>query len=203
MLFRHAAEVVTFSLLAVSAVSAEELALVDLDGVPRRTSDYRGQVVVVNFWATWCVPCREEMPMLVSIQNDYAAKGVEVIGASSDEAGKVEAVRRFVRKLGIPFPVWLGATTAEMERLGLGHTLPATIILDRDGEPAGRIIGMAQAEDLRIYLDWLLGDRQSPPPPPLIENPVTAAQAEESHEHEGEEHAHGGVGIEGASSVPS
>ncbi len=194
-------------LLAYTPLSAQEpppeLALSDLDGDLRRLSDFRGQIVVVNFWATWCVPCREEMPMLVAIQNDYAARGVQVIGASADEAGKTKAVRRFAEQLNIPFPIWLGATTADMERLGLGHTVPATIVLGRDGQPAGRILGMAKAEDLRGYLDWLLGDRQSPPPSPVINRLEATAQEEAGHDHEGEEHAHGGVGIEGASSVPS
>ncbi len=194
-------------LLAVASLSAQEtrpeLVLADLEGVPRRLSDSRGQIVVLNFWATWCVPCREEMPMLVAAQNDYAAKGVQVIGASADEAGKTGAVRRFVKKSGIAFPIWLGATTTDMERLGLGHTLPATIVFDRDGQPAGRILGMAKAEDLKEYLDWLLGDRQSPPPPPMINHLAATAHEEAGHDHEGEEHAHGGVGIEGASSVPS
>jgi peroxiredoxin len=193
------------SLLAAKSPAAADalpdLTLADLSGTVRSLGDYRGQILVVNFWATWCVPCREEMPMLVSVHREYAARGVQMIGASADSPGKAKAVRRFVREMQIPFPIWLGATTEHMESLELGHELPATIVLDRVGQPVGRILGMARADELRAYLDWLLADRTSTAPPPRIEHPGEAATSD--HHHNEEEHAHGGVGVEGASIVPS
>ncbi|MCA1629684.1 MAG: TlpA family protein disulfide reductase [Acidobacteria bacterium] len=87
-----------------------ELALRDLSGAEQRLSALRGRVVVLNFWATYCAPCRKEMPDLAAIQNDYAAQGVQVVGASSDEAEDRAKVLQFIKETKINFPVWLGAT---------------------------------------------------------------------------------------------
>ena len=168
------------------------LALQDFSGQPGSLGQYRGRIVVLNFWATWCVPCREEMPVLVSLHKRYAARGVTVIGASADQERTRNEILGFIRELKIDFPIWVGATTADMQRLGLGTALPATAIVDRDGRIAARILGVADQGGLRRRVEWLLGDRCRPAPPALVA----------SHEHE-EGHAHGSVMIEGASTVPS
>ncbi len=116
---------------------------------------------MLNFWATWCIPCREEMPMLVDLQRRYESRGVQVIGASADEEGTQKAIPSFARKHRINFPIWIGATTANMQRLGLGEALPATAIIDRDGQIVGRILGPLDKEDLENRIEWLLGDRQT------------------------------------------
>jgi thiol-disulfide isomerase/thioredoxin len=203
---------------------ATTLALIDTEGRRRSLDEYRGKIVVLNFWATWCVPCREEMPLLVALRRRYAARGVEVVGASADDESTRPKVEPFMREAGIDFPVWTGATTADMQRFGLGSALPATAILDRDGRIAFRIKGPLRASDLNERLEWLLGGRQATRPavslnriePHSHEHEREGGKgAEESehqdkdkehaeHQHEGEEeHEHGGVGIEGASTVPS
>ena len=88
-----------------------ELALKDLFGAEQKLSAYRGRIVVLNFWATWCGPCKKEMPDLAAIQNSYAAYGVQVIGASADTLAELNAVRQFIKETTVNFPVWLGATT--------------------------------------------------------------------------------------------
>ena len=127
-----------------------------------------------------------------------------VVGASADDASTRGNIRPFLDEAGITFPIWVGATTADMERLNLGSALPATAILDQDGRVAFRIIGVLEREPLRERLDYLLSGKQGEAPEPLIDNLSAAVESHEGHEHEGEEeHAHGGVGVEGASMVPS
>ncbi len=132
------------------------LALKDLTGANQSLAGYRGRVVVLNFWATWCEPCKKEMPDLSSIQNDYAALGVQVIGAAGDEAGESAKVLKFIREFKVNFPVWVGATTDDMQRFGVGTVLPATVIVDREGKIVWREIGIIKPDVLRKELDKLL-----------------------------------------------
>jgi thiol-disulfide isomerase/thioredoxin len=192
-----------------AAEAPAELVLRDRAGVEQRLSAYRGKIVILNVWATWCVPCREEMPMLVRIAREYEGRGVVVIGPSADTAETQGKIEPFLRAASITFPIWVGATTEHMERLGLGTALPATAVLDRDGRIVGRILGPLEEKDLRARIEWLLADpaKRGPAPPALLntfEQHPHGKGEEAGHEHEGEEdHQHGGVGMEGASTVPS
>jgi thiol-disulfide isomerase/thioredoxin len=134
-----------------------ELSLKDLSGVDQRLSAYRGRIVVVNFWATWCVPCRKEMPDLAAIQNEYAAFGVQVIGASADQLADRAKVTEFIKQTKINFPVWLGATTEDMRRFGVGPGLPATVIMGRDGKVSTLYPGVIKQAELKKEIDRLLG----------------------------------------------
>jgi len=188
------------------AAEAPTLSLTGLSGNPQTLQQYRGRVVVLNFWATWCVPCRAEMPLLVDIQRRYNFKGVVVVGASADDQSTQAQIQPFIEKLGITFPIWTGATTAHIEQLGLGAALPATAILDREGQIAFRIIGILKRKDLARRLDYLLAGKQGKPPEPVLDTLSSAkdGHGQEGHEHgREEEHTHGGVGVEGASMVPS
>ena len=196
-----------------------ELELDDLSGEKRALSDLRGCVVVLNFWATWCLPCVKEMPALVDLQRDFGARGVRVIAVSADDPAQREAVERFARRHDLSFPVWVGGTTVHMESLGLGIALPATALLDPQGRVADRILGPFEEDDLRRRVELLLGEGTADPTAETGEpGPAGAAHRHEEGEegrkrragearhehHEGEEeHEHGGVGIEGASLVPS
>lgn len=201
---------VLFALLVAPAVlsGGEEatLSLPDLGGVPQSLHDYRGRIVVLNFWATWCIPCREEIPMLVSLESRFGPQVVQVIGVSVDDERTRRKVYGFVRRMKVNYPIWVGGTTEHMEKLGLGKAVPATVIIDRDGQVVGRILGTVSADDLNHRIEWLLGDRKSPAPPPLIDNFAKLAPDQEppdQNHHEGKEHVHGSVGMEGASTVPS
>ena len=171
-------------------------------GEVRTVKQYEGKIVVLNFWATWCKPCLEEMPLLDSIQKRYGEKGVQVIAVSADQKETQSNIKPFLQKFNIDLPVWLGGTTEKMEELGLGHALPATVIMDRTGNVVGRIIGKATETDLNRYIDWLLEA------PSNFINKLSdeAGQRvdEDEHEHEHQHEAnHEHVGSEGASSVPS
>jgi len=133
-----------------------ELALKDPFGTDQRLSSFKGRIVILNFWATYCVPCRKEMPDLAAIQNEYAALGVQVIGASTDEVGDRAKVLQFVKETKINFPIWTGAVTADMIRFGLGAALPGTVIIGRDGRVAKVISGMVNQADLKKQIDAML-----------------------------------------------
>jgi thiol-disulfide isomerase/thioredoxin len=154
------------------AVSNEQpgLSLKDVGGRTRSLGEYRGKIVVLNFWATWCKPCRDEIPILVSLDSRYRERGVEFIAASADDESTQKKVPEFARKLKITFPVWVGAKTTDLLRLGLGDELPATAIIDRNGAVVGRILGVVSHADLQKRIEWLLGDRETPAPPPLVNN---------------------------------
>ena len=105
----------------------------DLEGKPRRLIDWRGRVLVCNFWATWCAPCREEMPLLAETRRRYVPKGVEIVGIGIDHADKI---RDFVKSLQIAYPVLVadGSALDLMARVGTrARALPYTVFLDRPG----------------------------------------------------------------------
>lgn len=133
-----------------------ELVLKDLFGVEQRLSALRGRVVVLNFWATYCAPCRKEMPDLAATQNQYAALGVQVVGASAETSEDRQKVLEFVRETRVNFPVWLGATVADMARFGLGPDLPGTAIVGRDGKIVWLTRGVVNEAELKRQLDTLL-----------------------------------------------
>ncbi|MGH9942008.1 MAG: TlpA family protein disulfide reductase [Pyrinomonadaceae bacterium] len=140
-----------------SAVGREaELALNDLSGVGQQLAQFRGRVVVINFWATYCAPCRKEMPDLAAIQNEYAALGVQVIGASADTAAERAKVLQFIKETKLNFPVWLGASVEDMARFGLGPALPGTAIINREGRIVWNTRGIVKQAELKKQLEALL-----------------------------------------------
>jgi thiol-disulfide isomerase/thioredoxin len=153
-----------------SIVSSDEatLKLKDTGGHARSLIDHRGRIVVLNFWATWCKPCREEIPILVSLDSRYRERGVDFISASADDSSAQKNVAGFARRLKISFPVWVGATMEDIKRIGLGDAIPATVIIDRNGVVVGRILGPVSNADLQNRIEWLLGDRQTPAPAAVV-----------------------------------
>jgi thiol-disulfide isomerase/thioredoxin len=114
----------------------------DLDGRPISTAALRGKVVIVNFWATWCPPCREEIPDLIALQARYRDT-LQIVGVSQD-SGNVENVRQFAKQHGMNYPTVM--SSAEIEQLFPGiYALPTSFILDRDGRIAQKHIGLLNA----------------------------------------------------------
>lgn len=140
-----------------AAVGQEiELKMKDLFGTEQNLSQYKGRIVILNFWATFCVPCREEMPDLATIQNEYAALGVQVIGASTDEVSERAKILQFIKETKVNFPIWMGATAADMSRFGLGEALPGTVVIDKNGKIVKVISGIINIADLRKQIDSML-----------------------------------------------
>jgi len=142
--------------LASAVGTQAELTLKDLFGVEQRLSSFRGRVVVLNFWATYCVPCRKEMPALAAVQNAYAALGVQVVGATAESLGDREKILQFVKETKVNFPVWVGASVADMARFGVGPSLPATVIVGRDGRVVYATAKEVTEEELKRQLDQLI-----------------------------------------------
>jgi thiol-disulfide isomerase/thioredoxin len=133
---------------------APPLALKDLRGRTIHLSDYRGKVVLVNFWATWCPPCRAEVPDLVRWQREYKARGLQVVGVTYPPTDRIE-VRRFVRRFHVNYPVLLGSRDTKTLFIG-GETLPVTIVLDREGNVRERIEGILLPEEFEEKIKPLL-----------------------------------------------
>jgi thiol-disulfide isomerase/thioredoxin len=154
--------------LTAGARPVPDLKFQDLTGHTQKFSDLRGSITVVSFWATWCGPCKEELPRLSALKQRYADKGVRFIAISADDSKTRPKVGPYIQEQGIALEVWTGADIGSLDRLSLGNALPATIVLDRDGTPVGRVLGEARETDVTTYVDWLLGDRSTPAPTPTI-----------------------------------
>jgi len=149
------------------------LTMKDMKGQRARLQDYRGKIVVLNFWATWCVPCAKEMPIFVETAKDYGQRGVVFVAVSLDDRSTRPKIPDFIEKFQIDFPVWQGASTMDLADLKLGQGLPATAFVDRDGKIVARVLGQIPKDLLKERLDWLIGDRKGPAPDPVVTS-VTA-----------------------------
>jgi peroxiredoxin len=117
---------------------APEFTVTDLDGRKLSLSDYKGKVVLLDFWATWCTPCREEIPHFVEMQNKYGPQGFQVIGVSMDDDAK--PVREYYEKYKLNYPVALGDDKLA-ERFGGVLGLPVNFVIDREGRIQAKHLG--------------------------------------------------------------
>jgi len=141
-----------------------EFTLPDLDGKSRRLSEWRGKVIVLNFWATWCPPCREEIPLFIDLQKRHAAEGLQMIGLAVDNK---EAVATYQKSAGINYPLLVGGEDAGMELIGrYGNrmgSLPFTAIIDRNGAIVARKLGAFDRVELESLIAPLLAPKQASP----------------------------------------
>jgi thiol-disulfide isomerase/thioredoxin len=154
MLFVLLAASPVMALAQSSARQAPSLSLRDLQGRNVRLSDYKGRIVLLNFWATWCPPCRAEMPELVRMQREYGSRGLQIIGVTYPPTRIVE-VRRFIKKLKVNYPVVLG-TKAARAAFDSGETLPLTVVIDGEGYVRELIEGILLPEEFEQKIKPLL-----------------------------------------------
>lgn len=143
---------------AADAIMA--LRLPDLTGREQAMAQWRGKVMVVNFWATWCAPCREEVPAFVKLQAKYGPQGAQFVGVAIDQRDKVAA---FAQEFGINYAVLLGGIgTVDVTRQAGNRVgaLPFTVVVDRDGRIASRQLGKVKESELEALLQKLLKPRQ-------------------------------------------
>ncbi len=129
---------------------APDFTLTDLSGKTIKLSDYRGKVLFLNFWATWCPPCRAEIPDFIEAYSQESANGLEILGISLDTRGK-EVVRAFVEKYEINYPVVLESrqkTDKIVNDYQPGEYIPATIIIDKSGRIRHKEVGAIDKETL-------------------------------------------------------
>jgi thiol-disulfide isomerase/thioredoxin len=119
---------------------APDFDLQSLDGKSVKLSDFRGKAVLLNFWATYCGPCRIEMPWFVALQNEYGPQGLQIVGVAMDDAS-TEDIAKFTRELGVNYPILLGKESVGQSYGGV-DVLPTTFFLDRDGKITAREFGL-------------------------------------------------------------
>ena len=134
---------------AETVFSADDLILKQPDGTPLRLSDYAGKVVLLDFFATWCSPCRDEIPHFVEWQSKYGNHGLQVIGVAMDD--DTRPVEKFSRELGINYPVVLGTPELAV-RFGGILGLPANLVIARDGKVVAKHLGVADLPHLEQEL---------------------------------------------------
>lgn len=132
------------------------MTLPDLDGRPWQLSQWRGKVLVLNYWASWCPPCIEEMPMFSRLHERYVAAGVQFVGIGMDETEKMQA---FVRKSPVSYPLLVGGTSPRGNPGLTVRGLPYTVVLGRDGKVAFSRYGSVDEATLESQLRQLSGQK--------------------------------------------
>ena len=136
-----------------------DLAMPQLNGSSWRLSDHRGEVVLINYWASWCGPCREETPGLIDLARDYRYKGLSIVGVSMDMGGK-PAVESFISEFHMPYPV-LVPDLASPSAPAV-DALPTTVLVDRNGRAAKSYVGAVKESVFRADVDQLLAEQPAP-----------------------------------------
>ncbi|PYU04481.1 MAG: hypothetical protein DMG34_10285 [Acidobacteria bacterium] len=146
---------------SIAGKTADDFALT-IDGKPQRLSDYRGKVVVLNFWASWCPPCLEEAPALNRLQRHIEPLGGTILGVSIDE--DPAAYEKFLKDFGIVFPTWRDPNVQDNKskiELAYGTSLiPETYVIDRHGKIARKLVSAQQwdSPEMLAYFDAILKD---------------------------------------------
>ena len=136
--------------------TATDFALRDLAGKTHSLADYRGKLVLLNFWATWCPPCRKEIPLFIELQRRYEKQGLQIVGISIDNP---EAVARYWQEMRINYPLLLAdESTFELMAAYGNRTggLPYSVLIDTHGEVRGVKMGAYQEQELVIALQAIL-----------------------------------------------
>jgi cytochrome c biogenesis protein CcmG/thiol:disulfide interchange protein DsbE len=137
---------------------APDFSLTDLSGRNFRLSDYQGKVVVLDFWATWCDTCKQEIPHFIALQNKYGSQGLQVLGISMDD--DEPPVRQFQQQFQMNYPVALGNPKLA-DRYGGILGLPIIFVIDRNGQVAARHVGATEASVIEAEVQKLLAQPHS------------------------------------------
>jgi cytochrome c biogenesis protein CcmG, thiol:disulfide interchange protein DsbE len=134
-----------------------ELTLTDIEGITRSLSDYRGQVVLVNLWATWCPPCKEEMPALQAYHDKYYDEGFTIIAINDGDP--TSDVIQFVKDYRLTFPVWLDQTYIATEQAFKTLNLPSSFVIDRGGTIRLSWVGGINSRTLEKYVTPIIREQ--------------------------------------------
>jgi thiol-disulfide isomerase/thioredoxin len=129
---------------------APDFELPMLDGKNLKLSDLRGKAVLLNFWATYCGPCKVEMPWFVELQKEYGPQGFQIVGVAMDDAS-TEDIAKFAKEMGVNYPILIGKDSVA-ESYGGVSVLPTTFFLDRDGKLIAREFGL---QSRSVFVDHI------------------------------------------------
>jgi thiol-disulfide isomerase/thioredoxin len=126
------------------SINVFNIQLPDLDGNQTRLDQFKGQVILLNFWASWCAPCRQEIPDFIALQDQYGPKGLVIVGVSLDEEGPAY-LGAFARELGINYPILRAGDqiTRVRDQVGGFRGIPTTLLVDRTGRVVVKYTGLA------------------------------------------------------------
>jgi peroxiredoxin len=119
---------------------APDFSLPDINGTTVKLSDFKGKVVVLNFWATWCAPCRKEIPDFIEMQNQYGKDGLQFVGIAIDQEG-VQVIKPYADKAKMNYPVLVG-DDAVFAKFGGSNAIPVTLLIDKKGTIRNTYVGM-------------------------------------------------------------
>src|SRR6266436_430380 len=145
----------------LKSTASRDPELIDAQGYQKLVEQFRGKPLLVNFWATWCEPCRDEYPMLNELAKQYAPKGLQVVGVSMDDDGDLILMRRFLARYKPIFPNYRKAAGAEeafrqAALAGWNGALPASVFYASDGRQAGHVLGEGSRETYEAAIRSLL-----------------------------------------------
>ena len=149
---------------------APDFTLETLDGKTLSLSSLRGKAVLVNFWATWCGPCKIETPWLVEMQNQYGAQGLQIVGVAMDDSGKDE-IAKFAKDMGMNYPVLLGKE-AVGDAYGGVPALPESFFVGRDGKIVDKIMGLEGRSEIEEAIKKALNTQTTASAAPTGEAPI-------------------------------
>lgn len=149
-----AAALLLFAPVSAHARAAPAFSVRTLEGKPLRLSELRNKPVILDFWATWCGPCRASMPHLSAMQSRYEKQGLTVIGMSVDDGGP-QNVRRFANKLGVKFTLAM-ANDEILDAYGPIRSIPTTFFISRKGDIVRRVVGYIDGETMEDYVKEIL-----------------------------------------------
>lgn len=138
-----------------------ELKLLNGEGKTMKLSSLKGKAVIVNFWATWCEPCKIEMPWLIQLQQKYGPQGLQIVGVAMDDTDE-KTISAFSKKMGVNYPVVIG-TEKVADTYGGLEGLPISFFLDRSGKVVNHILGLVSESDIEASIQKSLA--QGGPPP--------------------------------------
>lgn len=132
-----------------------DISLPDSNGEVRAIADWEGRAVLLNFWATWCAPCREEIPELVEAQNEFGERGLQVLGVAIDKPGMV---RQFMEEVSFNYPTLIAETEGMdlMAQYGNAGALPFTLAFDKQGRLVGKKLGRVSRSEIRAFVEAML-----------------------------------------------
>jgi peroxiredoxin len=145
---------------------APDFALQSINGKTVRLSDFRGKAVLLNFWATYCAPCRVEMPWFVELQDRYAAEGLQVVGVAMDDASP-DDIEKFANELGVNYSILVGQETVGNAYGGV-QFLPSTFYIGRDGKVVDKVFGLKTKNEIEENIKKTLA------------HPVTSSEVNQS-----------------------